>query len=97
MDQYWTQVFSGSIDDRPVIIKVWDDGESHSIRVETNYNKDQIIGDLPDVIGVPVSANEPMNVDGATPEELERILVEDGGFSEAGAKEIARLSRSYSA
>ncbi len=31
-----------------------------------------------------------MHVDASTPKELERNLIEEGGFSPVGAKEIAR-------
>lgn len=92
----WQKVFDGRIEERPVVLKEYDDGDGgRELRVETNYGKDQIIGgDVPGVTaGAPVSADEEMHVDASTPEELEQNLVEQAGFSAAGAKEIARIGR----
>ncbi|WP_042875639.1 hypothetical protein [Cupriavidus necator] len=87
----WKPIFDGTIDGRPVTLKEWKDDEGRQLQVETNYGEDQILGDgIPGVIGVPVSADDKMLVDASTPDELERNLIEQGGFSPAGAKEIAR-------
>ncbi|VVE14550.1 MULTISPECIES: hypothetical protein [Pandoraea] len=88
----WKTVFAGTVDDRPVKLKEYnDDDGARELRVETNYGEDQILGgDVPGVIaGAPVSADDTMHVDASTPEELELNLIELGGFSPAGAKEIA--------
>jgi hypothetical protein len=94
MDQFWTEIFKGTVDGRPVVAKVWDDGEGRAYRVETNYNNDQIIGDVSGAIGFPVSASDKMNIDAMTPDELELSLVEDAGFSQESAKDIVRQVRS---
>ena len=87
----WTPIFDGTIDGRPVALKEWKDGEGRQLKVETNYGEDVILGDgVRGVIGLPVSADDKMVVEASTPEELERDLIEQGGFSPAGAKEIAR-------
>lgn len=88
----WITRFEGTVEDRPVKVSEYNDGEgSRSVRVETNYGKDQILGDgVRGVIaGVPVSADDKMYVDASTPEELESALI-DEGFTPGGAKEIAR-------
>lgn len=86
---------AGTVDNRPVKLKEYNDGDGENpreLRVETNYGEDQLLGaDVPGVIGgASVSADDPMFVDALTPEELEANLVEQGGFSTEGAKEIAR-------
>lgn len=88
MNQNWNSVFAGTIESRPVKLLVWDDGESQSYRVETNYNRDQFIGDAPGVIGVPVSADDIMHIDGETADELQGLLVTHGEFSQHAAAEL---------
>lgn len=89
----WKIIFTGTIDGRPVTIKEYADDDGRALKVETNYGKDQILGDVPGVIGVPVSADDTMHIDATTPEELKQNLVTQGDFSEDAAKEIARLAR----
>lgn len=89
----WNNLFKGMIDGRPVTLKEWRDEDGRALRVETNYGEDQILGDVPGAIGVPVSADDTMHVDATTPQELEHNLVTQGGFSPKGAKEIARLAQ----
>ncbi|MCX4152009.1 MULTISPECIES: hypothetical protein [Paraburkholderia] len=62
----WQKIFDGRIEERPVILKEYDDGDGgRELRVETNYGKDQIVGgDAPGVTaGAPVSADDEMHVD----------------------------------
>lgn len=89
----WKTIFKGTIDGRPVTLKEWTDEEGRALRVETNYGRDQILGDVPGAIGVPVAASDTMHVDATTPQELEHSLVAQGEFSPEGAKEIARLAQ----
>jgi len=92
MSSNWKTIFTGTIDNRPVVLKEYEDEEGRALRVETNYGTDQIIGDgIEGVIGLPVSADDEMRVEASTPDELAQNLI-DGGFSSEGAKEIARLA-----
>jgi len=87
----WKTIFEGVVEGRPVVLKEYDDGDgSRELRVETNYGSDQMIGDIPGVIGYPVSADDSMHVDASTPEELVQKLIELGAFSVEAAKDIAR-------
>ncbi|WP_425952992.1 hypothetical protein [Ralstonia pseudosolanacearum] len=88
----WITRFEGTVEDRPVKVSEYNDGEGErGLRVETNYGKDQILGESVRgvIAGVPVSADDTMHVEATTPEELESALIEEG-FTPAGAKEIAR-------
>lgn len=90
----WKPIFSGTYEDRPVVLEEWDDGDGRSLRVVTNYGKDQLLGDgIPDVIPAPVGANDTMHVEAATVEELEINLMQEGEFSPASARDIARHAR----
>ena len=92
----WKTIFDGTFDDRTVKLKEYNDGDGpRELRVETNYGEDQILGgDVSGVIaGAPVSADDTMHVDASTPGELARNLVDQGGFSDESAQEIARFAK----
>lgn len=92
----WQTVFNGRIEARPVIVKVYDDGDApRELRVVTNYGRDQILGaEVRDVIaGAPVSADDPVEFDASSPDELAQRLTAESGFSAAAVKEIAAVAR----
>lgn len=92
----WQTVFDGRIEARPVIVKVYDDGDApRELRVVTNYGKDEILGDgVRDVVaGAPVSAADPVEFDASSPDELAQRLTAESGFSAAAVKEIVAIAR----
>jgi len=89
----WTPLFEGSIDDRPVKLSKYHSGE---LRVKTEQlETESTEGSFEQgsrVFPVVISAGDPITIEANTPDQLIQEL-RVCGFSEKGAKEIARLSR----
>lgn len=88
----WVEIFNTVIDNRDV--KGWRyDGEDY--RVDTTIKTSvgpKISGDQGQMVVMPAfSAGDPCQIDGATPEELRKNLVDDGEFTSDQAAEIIGL------
>jgi hypothetical protein len=78
-----------TLEDRPLKITESDRYGERTITVYTNQGKDGIVGDVPDVIGFPVAADDEASftVDGE--DDLRRSLI-DCFFSAEAAAEISK-------
>ncbi|HEX7912500.1 MAG TPA: hypothetical protein VF534_31035 [Paraburkholderia sp.] len=97
----WKKFFDGIIADRVIILEsdedgdnFYDDGNSCAVRVETRpwvdhrHDSEVVAGKA----GPRESDCETVKFEAGTAEDLERVLIEQAGFTLSAAKEIARIA-----
>jgi len=91
MSHGWSHIHTGTEDGRTVVLKEHNDEQGRSLRVETTFIEDGMLGDGAADTDVSVLAGDPMHIHAETPDELRRELIENG-FSEQAAANLARLA-----
>jgi hypothetical protein len=84
MADTWKSIFKGTIENRSVEIKIYDEG---GYRVHTTQGADDSGYVQSDISIPPTERGQPITIDGETPNEIRKLLLAEG-FSEAAASVI---------